>query len=150
MKEDSENYRPVTVNSAPGEMKQKILLGATERHFKDNAIIRHSQHGFTKANPCLSFYDKVGLLVGEENADMAFPDFRKAFDTVPYSILLDKLSNCEMMLWFNPSQQLSTTKLLTHFPPTPQQWTVMSPSNGHLCWGRSTAGASTVGKDSLL
>ncbi|KAK4811130.1 hypothetical protein QYF61_019761 [Mycteria americana] len=68
----------------PGKIMEKIILGAIERHLKDNAIIRHSQHGFTKGKSCLtnliSFYDKVTCLADEGKAvDVVSLDFSKAF-----------------------------------------------------------------------
>ncbi|KAK4810522.1 hypothetical protein QYF61_004485 [Mycteria americana] len=98
VREDPGNYRPVSLTSLPGKIMEKIILGAGERHLKDNAIIRHGQHGFTKGKSCLtnliSFYNKVTRLVDEGKAvDVVFLYFRKAFDTAPHSILLDKLSN---------------------------------------------------------
>lgn len=80
---------------------EEIVLGAVERHLKDNAIPRHSQHGLTMGKSFLinliSLYDKV-IRVGDEGkvVAVAVPDFSKAFDTVPQSILLDKLSSCGM------------------------------------------------------
>jgi len=101
VQENPENYRPVSLTSAPGKIVEEIIPGSIERHLKNNTIIRHSQHGFTKDKSCLasliSFYDKVTHLVDEGKVvDVVFLDFSKVFDTVPYSTLLHKLSNCGM------------------------------------------------------
>lgn len=42
MKEDTENYRPVSLTSVPKKAIEKIIVGATERT-KNKAIFRHSQ-----------------------------------------------------------------------------------------------------------
>jgi len=57
-------------------------------HVKHNKGIRPSQHGFLKGRSCLtnliSFYDQVTRLGDEGKAvDVVYPDFSKAFDTVP-------------------------------------------------------------------
>ena len=62
-----------------------------------NQEIRPSQHRFTNGRSCLtnliSFYDKVTCLVDKgKTVDVVCLDFSKAFDTVPRSILVEKLA----------------------------------------------------------
>ncbi|PKU47819.1 reverse hypothetical protein [Limosa lapponica baueri] len=57
-----------------------------------------NQHGFMKGRSCLtnliSFYDHVTHLLNAGKAvDVIYLDFGKVFDTVPHSVLLEKLAN---------------------------------------------------------
>jgi len=75
---------------------ERFILSALTRHVKDNQGIRPSQHRFMKGRSCLtnllSFYDQVTCLVDKGMAvDDVHLDFSKAFDTVPHTILLEKL-----------------------------------------------------------
>lgn len=51
---------------------EKITLSGIERHLKNDAVIRYSEHGFTKGMSCLtnliSLYGKVACLMGEGKA----------------------------------------------------------------------------------
>lgn len=74
MREDTGNYRPVSLPSVPRKIIEKIILDTTERYLKDDAIIRHSQHGFTKGKSHLTS-DKVPDLVDKGKAmDVVFLD----------------------------------------------------------------------------
>ena len=80
---------------------QKVILSTVERFLKDSTIIRPSQLGLVKGKSCLtnfiSFYNKVTHLVDEgKMVDEVFLNFRKTFQNIPHSSLLDKLSICEM------------------------------------------------------
>ncbi|PKU39623.1 rna-directed dna polymerase from mobile element jockey-like [Limosa lapponica baueri] len=96
-KEDPGNYRPVSLTSIPGKVMEQVILSAIKTHIIGNQGIRPSQHGFMKGRSCqtnlFSFYDKMTRLLDEGKAvDLIYLDFQKAFDTVPYRILVEKLA----------------------------------------------------------
>ncbi|GAB0181371.1 mitochondrial enolase superfamily member 1 [Grus japonensis] len=96
-KEDLGNYRSVSLTPVLGKVMEQIILSVIMWHIQDNHVIRPSQHGFRKGRCCLtnliSFYDKVTCLVDEGKAvDVVYQEFSKAFDTISFSILLEKLA----------------------------------------------------------
>lgn len=62
-KEDSGNYRPVSLTPVPGKVMEQIILTAVTCHAQDNQLIRSSQRWFMKVRFCLMnlifFYDNI-------------------------------------------------------------------------------------------
>lgn len=89
------NYRPVSLTSGPGEITEMIILEVNGKHLKDNAVIDHRQCNFTRANSSIinliCFPNK--LIKGKQSSVWISS---KAFDTVSYSILQDKMSSAQL------------------------------------------------------
>lgn len=76
---------------------EKVILGAIEKHLRDNAGIDHSQHGFRREESCLtnviSFYTKVTHLV-DQGKMWGF--ILAQLLILSHSILLDKMSSTQL------------------------------------------------------
>jgi len=76
----------------------EIWSDFNKSHGVDYSVLTPSQHGFRKGGSCLSnllvFLDLVtDSLDNQDNVDVIYLDFAKAFDKVPHGRLLDKLES---------------------------------------------------------
>ena len=104
MKEDPENYRPVSLISIQGETTEQLVPEVVIKQVEEKKVIKSSQHGFIKGKSCLtyvlSFYDDKSAWVGDGRAvDAVYPDVSKAFDTVSHNVLIGKLRKCGLDEW---------------------------------------------------
>ena len=96
-KEDPGNNRPVSLTLVLGKIRKRFILSALTGHVLDIQGIRPSQYGFMKGRSCLtnliSFYDQVTIQWVKESLRMSSTwTISKAFDTVPHSIVMEKLA----------------------------------------------------------
>ena len=94
---DPANYRPVSLTSQVCKVLESIVRDQMLEHLENNDLLSEHQHGFRKGRSCLSnllttLEDWTKIIDEQDNCiDVAYLDFRKAFDLVSHNHLLLKL-----------------------------------------------------------
>ena len=94
---DPSNYRPISLTSQVCKVLESIVRAHVLEHLKSNNILRDEQHGFRERRSCLTnlleMMESWTEIIDEgDGIDVAYLDFRKAFDLVSHKHLLYKMS----------------------------------------------------------
>ena len=96
LKDVPDNYRPISLLPVLSKVLERVVYNALVTHFESNGVIYVKQFGFRKHH---STSDAITCLLGEilqclHRKSMlisVFIDLKKAFDTVPHSLIISKL-----------------------------------------------------------
>ena len=94
---DPANYRPVSLTSQVCKVLESIVRDQMLEHLNGHNLLSDQQHGFREGRSCLSnllttLEDWTKIIDERDNCiDVAYLDFRKAFDLVSHKHLLLKL-----------------------------------------------------------
>ena len=87
-------YRPIFLTSIPCNLLEHILLGDIFLE-KINGFLHNRQHGFRRGLSCeTQLYATIHDILADKDQSVhaLVLDFTKAFDRVPHSLLMEKLS----------------------------------------------------------
>ncbi|KAG0413432.1 hypothetical protein HPB47_009416, partial [Ixodes persulcatus] len=91
-----ENYCPVSLTCIASKIFERILYSSIYSFLDSSNFFSPCQHGFRRGYSCVTQLAEFTHFVSStidntQSVDCVFLDFRKAFDTVPHHLLLNKL-----------------------------------------------------------
>ena len=94
---DPSNYRPVSLTSQVCKVLESIIRDKIVEHLDKYNLLNNSQHGFREGRSCLTnlletLEQWTEIIDDGDCVDVAYLDFRKAFDLVSHEHLIYKLS----------------------------------------------------------
>ena len=95
-RQDPSNYRPVSLTSVLSKVLERIVRDRVMEHLTETGQLNDAQHGFLPKRSCAtqllsSLGEWTQLMENKDAVDVAYLDFRKAFDSVPHQRLIKKL-----------------------------------------------------------
>jgi hypothetical protein len=96
-KSEPGNYRPVSLTCIVCKILESCVRDAIVNHFTENNLYAECQHGFRRKRSCVTqllqvMEDFTKIMDEGETVDVIYLDFKKAFDSVPHSRLVQKLA----------------------------------------------------------
>lgn len=96
---DYTNYRPIAILSIINKITEKLIINQISNFLDKHNIISNSQHGFRRGRSTATalklFTDYINNSLDKRKQVVAlFIDFKKAFDTLDHSQLLQAMSEC--------------------------------------------------------
>ena len=95
------DYRPISVLPVLSKVFEIIVMNQLTDHIEQSASYQNSQHGFRRSHSTitclLKLRDDIFRAMGRDEITIGvFADFSKAFDTIDYKVLIEKLYNLNL------------------------------------------------------